>query len=145
MLKLWLTLIADNKALARLYKIVHLLNGIGLEDDMEQNFNTRGTFAAPSDAQSEAAAMRVKLRIIEERKIDELPDALCMVFVLRVLEEMLVEELGNVLGILQATVRPHHFRRRSMLRESFASELDTETDKAFNFDRMRCDRLLRMQ
>src|SRR6187401_2265365 len=60
----------------------------------------------PPDERSESpagATLRAELRVLLERRIDELPTAFRTVFVMRDVEEMSVQETADLLGIPQAT------------------------------------------
>jgi RNA polymerase sigma-70 factor, ECF subfamily len=86
--------------------------------------------------------LRAELRRLLERKVDELPEAFRTVFVMRCVEELSVEETAQLLSIPEATVRSRHFRARSLLRESLASEIDFAEQELFGFDGERCDRIV---
>lgn len=139
-LSTWLIRIVANEALGRLRRntaeIIPLDAVPGtLNGDLDMSHE------APND-QPELAAMRVQLRKMLEARIDLLPDAFRMVFVLRAVEEMTVNEVAVALDIPEATVRSRFFRAKSLLRESFANDLDILLGDAFGFDGARCDRIV---
>ncbi len=93
--------------------------------------------AAPDEA-----LRRAGLRALIERRLDQLPEELRVVFVLRSVEELGAEETAQCLGIPEATVRSRHFQARGLLREALAREMDLATGEAFGFDGERCNRIV---
>ena len=77
-----------------------------------------------------------------ERKVDELPEILRVVFVLRSVEELSVEETAESLAIPQETVRTRYFRAKGMLRESLAKEVDLAEGDIFQFEGVHCDGII---
>jgi RNA polymerase sigma-70 factor (ECF subfamily) len=90
----------------------------------------------------EVLATRDQVRVLLERKLDELPDDYRTVFVLRSVEEMTVEETAECLGLPEATVRSRHFRARHLLREALAGAIDFAERSMFGFAGDRCDRIV---
>ena len=143
-LSTWLTRIVVNEAIGRSRKtqrraqVLHLNGGEEQPDpeSAEDNMNR-----APPE-QPERAAMRMQMRSLLEKKIDELPEAFRTVFILRALEEMTVDEVAACLSIPENTVRTRFFRARGMLRESLSREIDFAFEEAFAFDGERCDRIV---
>jgi RNA polymerase sigma-70 factor, ECF subfamily len=88
------------------------------------------------------AAMRAEVRLILERRIDELPVAFRTVFVMRDVEDMSVQETADCLGIPPATVRTRLFRARALLRGALARDFDGATPEVFGFAGARCDRIV---
>jgi RNA polymerase sigma-70 factor (ECF subfamily) len=88
------------------------------------------------------AAARTQLRGILESKLNELPEALRVVFVLRSVEELSVAETAESLGVAQETVRVRHFRAKGMLREALAREIDLAETDLFEFGGRQCDRIV---
>ena len=88
------------------------------------------------------ATLRLEIRRMLERKIDELPLAFRTVFVMREVEDMTVEETAAALSIPSATVRTRLFRARALLREALAQEMDSAAAGLFSFDGERCDRIV---
>jgi RNA polymerase sigma-70 factor (ECF subfamily) len=143
----WLTRIVVNECMGRLRKSARRDNIVPIvaahtrplpEDE-----------AMPSEEPSavdpdtpDRALVRTEMRALLERKIDALPAEFRTVFVMRSVEELSVEETAQCLGIPEATVRTRHFRARSLLRESIASDLDVAERDVFDFDGERCDRIV---
>jgi RNA polymerase sigma-70 factor (ECF subfamily) len=88
------------------------------------------------------AIARTQMRSLLEAKLDELPEALRVVFVLRSVEELSVAETAEALGIPQETARVRHFRAKSMLREALAREVDLAEKDVFDFEAVRCNRIV---
>jgi RNA polymerase sigma-70 factor (ECF subfamily) len=80
------------------------------------------------------------LKALLEKKLDELPIALRMVFVLRELEEMTVEDTAECLGVPEDTVRSRLSRARSLLRTLLEREVDLSLHDVFAFGGNRCER-----
>lgn len=94
------------------------------------------------DRQPDRVAMRSEIRQLMEARIDLLPDTFRSIFVLRAVEELSVEEVTQALEISEATVRPHFFRARNLLREGLSSDIDASIGNAFAFDGERCYRIV---
>lgn len=138
----WLTRIVMNAALARHRKAGRLAEVIVLGADPTLDEDAP-TAAPPQDAgQPERHALRAEARRLIEAKIDELPEAFRTVFMLRALEELNVDETAAMLGIPEATVRSRYFRARALLRAALASEIEVAFEDAFQFDGVRCDRIV---
>ena len=90
----------------------------------------------------EAAAMSGQMRLLLERRIDELPDLYRTVFVMRAVEDMSVEETAAALGLPEATVRTRFFRARALLRGTLEHEIGYALEGVFAFDGERCDRIV---
>jgi RNA polymerase sigma-70 factor (ECF subfamily) len=90
----------------------------------------------------ENSVTRLQMREILERKVDELPDTLRVVFVMRSVDELNVQDTAEVLGITQETVRSRHFRAKALLRESLAREMDVAERDIYEFGGGRCDALV---
>jgi predicted RNA polymerase sigma factor len=86
--------------------------------------------------------LRNGLRLLLERKIDELPTQFRTVFMLRDVEGLSVEETAECMDVAAATVRTRTFRARALLRESLALEVDVATVNAFSFAGEHCDRIV---
>jgi len=135
----WLTRIVINQSLMRLRR--------QKRDRVVVPFEGKDgpTGAEPADERSEspaASTLRAELRVLLERRIDELPAAFRTVFVMRDVEEMSVQETADLLGIPQATVRTRLFRARALLRQALARDVDTATVDVFAFAGERCDRIV---
>jgi RNA polymerase sigma-70 factor (ECF subfamily) len=133
----WLSRLVLNECLGRLRKGARRPNLVPIVTSDEIN-------AVPDDGRAapDRALVRAQVRDVIERKLDELPEDLRIVFVLRSVEEMNVEETAGILGIEEATVRSRHFRARSLLRESLAREIDVAERDLFDFGGAHCDRVV---
>jgi RNA polymerase sigma factor (sigma-70 family) len=127
----WLTRIAVNEALARLRRTKRY--GLVSIDDA-------GGEATMSKSSPDHDAYRAELRRLLEAHIDELPDALRVVFVMREVEELETAETAETLGISEAAVRVRLHRARSLLQERLTRLLSSAPD-AYHFAGARCDRL----
>lgn len=139
----WLTRIVVNQSLMRLRKqkrdrvVVPFGDRHGTErEHVEPDVADQQTESPPH------AMLRAEIRVMLERRIDELPVAFRTVFVMREVEEMTVEETATCLAIPAATVRSRLFRARALLRESLARDVDMVTGDVFGFAGDRCDRIV---
>ena len=139
----WLTRIVVNQSLMRLRKqkrdrvVVPFGDRHGTErEHVEADVADQQTESPPH------AMLRAEIRVMLERRIDELPVAFRTVFVMREVEEMTVEETATCLAIPAATVRSRLFRARALLRESLARDVDMVTGDVFGFAGARCDRIV---
>jgi RNA polymerase sigma-70 factor, ECF subfamily len=151
----WLTRIVVNQALMRLRRQKSRIV-LSFEDwqgemraagraDGRGDIADMGDRAEMADHGSESpatATLRLEIRRMLERKIDELPLAFRTVFVMREVEDMTVEETAAALSIPSATVRTRLFRARALLREALAQEMDSASAGLFSFDGERCDRIV---
>lgn len=139
----WLTRIVVNQSLMRLRKqkrdrvVVPFGDRHGTE---REHVDT--DVADPHTESPTHAMLRAEIRVMLERRIDELPIAFRTVFVMREVEEMTVEETATCLAIPAATVRSRLFRARALLRESLARDVDMATGDVFSFAGERCDRIV---
>ncbi len=60
----------------------------------------------------------------------------------RGVQEMSVEAVGRALDIPESTIRTRYFRARSPLHESLSGDIDMSVANAFQFDEVRCDRIV---
>lgn len=138
----WLTRIVINQSLMRLRRLKRDRVVVRFEGDGPGG---SGGGDEPPDERSEspaASTLRAELRVLLERRIDELPAAFRTVFVMRDVEEMSVQETADLLGIPAATVRTRLFRARALLRQALARDVDTATVDVFAFAGARCDRIV---
>ncbi len=139
----WLTRIVINQALMRLRRqkrdpvVVPIGDRNTAEPDQAEVDVADETTESPTNA-----TLRAEVRLMLERRIDELPLAFRTVFVMREVEDMTVEETAECLGIPAATVRTRLFRARALLRESLARDMDMATGDVFGFAGARCDRIV---
>ncbi len=142
-LSTWLTRIVINQSLGQLRVrkkdsvVVALDEHTGAAHDGGETNSQERPEESP-----EGQAMRGQMRLLLERKIDELPLAFRTVFVMREVQEMTVDETSECLAVPPATVRTRFFRARSMLRESLAREFDLATGDVFSFGGAHCDRIV---
>jgi RNA polymerase sigma-70 factor (ECF subfamily) len=132
----WLTRIVANQALMRLRRQKGSKVVVSLDEWHE---------AGMADEQSESpasATLRMEIRRLLEKKIDELPLAFRVVFVMREVDDMTAEDIAAALNIPAATVRTRLFRGRALLREALAREMDSAAIDLFSFDGARCDRIV---
>lgn len=139
----WLTRIVVNQSLMRLRK--QKRDRVVVPFDDRHGTEREHVEADVADQQTESpphAMLRAEIRVMLERRIDELPVAFRTVFVMREVEEMTVEETATCLAIPAATVRSRLFRARALLRESLARDVDMVTGDVFGFAGDRCDRIV---
>lgn len=142
-LSTWLGRIVINEAYSRLRKQKHAAVVVPFATaERDAQRVEEGDMVDESGERPEAAAMRIELRRLLERKIDELPAQFRTVFMLRDVEELSVEETAECLDVPAATVRTRAFRARALLRASLAREVDVATVNAFGFAGERCDRIV---
>jgi RNA polymerase sigma-70 factor (ECF subfamily) len=131
----WLTRIAVNEAYGRLRRrkrrVVVSLEEAGGEEA------TMSPLASPEDE-----TYNHELGRLLERNIDELPDALRVVFVMREVEEVDTAETATTLGLSEAAVRVRLHRARAALQTSLTRAM-AAAPEAFRFDGERCQRMVR--
>lgn len=134
----WLSRMVLNECLGRVRKNARRQNVIpmGPNDEMET------TASGHERDRPERQVARAEIRVMLERKLDQLPQDFRTVFVLRAVEELSVEETAALLGIPEATVRSRHFRARGLLRESLAQEFDMAERDVFDFGGAHCDHVV---
>ncbi len=136
-LSTWLSRLVLNESLARLRKTARRQNVLPVVPDVDMDTLSSDDFDGPA-----WVLVRSQMRALLERKVDELPQDLRIIFVLRSVEDLSVAETAACLGITEATVRSRHFRARSLLRQSLALEIDVTERDLFDFDGARCDRIV---
>jgi len=135
----WLSRLVLNECLGRLRKSARRQNVIPM---LPMPIDTMDTTPGDDSDVPDKALLRVQMRALIERKLDELPQDFRTVFVLRAVEDLSVEETAACLGIAEATVRSRHFRARGLLRESLAREIDVAERDLFDFGGAHCDRVV---
>jgi RNA polymerase sigma-70 factor (ECF subfamily) len=138
----WLTKIVINRALMHLRKhrrdrVVVPFDGHDANQESMEPHMADDRIESPSDA-----TLRAEVRRLIEHRLDDLPVAFRTVFVLREVEDLTVDETAECLGIPPATVRTRLFRARTLLRAALADDLDRATTNIFQFDGVRCDRIV---
>jgi RNA polymerase sigma-70 factor (ECF subfamily) len=131
----WITRIAVHEALARTRRARRFEP---LSADSEEA--AMSTHRSPSPEQQ---ASDGEMRALLEPAIDALPDDFRAVFVLRAVEELSGAETAEILGIPEETVKTRLFRARGRLQELLLSNLEPRFSRAFEFQRPRCDRVVR--
>lgn len=128
----WLTRIAVNEAYGRLRRrkrrVVVSLDEAGGQATMSP-------LASPEDE-----TYNHELGRLLERNIDELPDALRVVFVMREVEEVDTAETATLLGLSEAAVRVRLHRARAALQSSLTRAM-AAAPATFRFDGARCERM----
>lgn len=140
----WLSRLVLNECLARLRREKRRDNIVPMRGGAEADAALEGP-AMDDLTQADApdqALVRAELRALIERRLDELPAGLRLVFILRSVEDLSVEDTAQCLGIPEATVRSRHFRARSLLRESLAQDIDIAERDVFAFGGAHCDRIV---
>lgn len=139
----WLSRLVLNECFGRLRRETRRQNVIPMVDPgTHVDMDVMNVMNADDSNSPDRAAARAELRALIERKLDELPDVLRVVFVLRSVEEMSIEETAQCLAIPEATVRSRHFRAKNLLRESLAQEVDLVERDLFEFGGAHCDRVV---
>lgn len=141
-LSTWLTRIVINQALGRLRKhrkhdaVVQIASG-------PDPLATREPFVDQRpDESPDGLTFQAQMHGLLERKIDALPLIFRTVFIMREVEEMSVEETAECLCIPAATVRSRLHRARAQLRESLSLEMDSATERVFEFGGAHCKRIV---
>lgn len=96
--------------------------------------------AAPNPEQQ---ASNSEIRRLLEEAVEKLPDAYRTIFVLRDVEEMSTTDTADVLEISEDNVKVRLHRARALLRKSLYARAGMERKEAFNFQAVRCDRVVK--
>ena len=139
-LSTWLSRLVLNECNARRRRSTRRQNIIPLVSS-DSNMDVVARIPDSGEPPDHAVA-RTQMRNALERKVDELPEILRVVFVLRSVEELSVEETAESLAIPQETVRTRYFRAKGMLRESLAKEVDLAEGDIFQFEGVHCDGII---
>ncbi len=137
-LSTWLSRLVINECLGRQRRSNRRQNVIPI---VSSDAETVARVADDGDLPDKAAG-RAQMRVVLERKVNELPDIYRVVFVLRSVEELSVEETARCLDLTEETVRSRHFRAKSLLRESLAKDLDLAERDLFEFGGTHCDQTI---
>src|SRR5579872_1777784 len=134
----WLTRIAIHEALARghrkeRYQELEPMSGGG--DPMER-------FASLT-LNPEQQASNSEMRGLLEETIEKLPDDYRVVFMLRHVEELSTIEVAEALEITEENVKTRLHGARTLLRKILYARAGVESRKAFAFDAIRCDRVVK--
>jgi len=133
----WLARIVLNECMARRRRSRRRHNVVPMMS-MESHPETVNGVADMAE-QPEGSLARAQIHDILERKVNELPDNLRVVFVLRSVEELSVEETAQYLGVSEEAVRTRHFRAKGMLREELAKVIDFAERNIYEFGGCECD------
>jgi RNA polymerase sigma-70 factor, ECF subfamily len=134
----WLTRIAVHEALARQRRGNRYQE---LEPMSELEGDPMDRFASLA-LNPEQQASNSQVRRLLEEAIEQLPDAYRTIFVLRDVEEMSTADAADVLEISEENVKVRLHRARALLRKSLFARAGMERKEAFNFDALRCDRVV---
>jgi RNA polymerase sigma-70 factor, ECF subfamily len=83
------------------------------------------------------------LRRLLEQAVEKLPDAYRAVFMLRDVEDMSTTDAAYALEITEENVKVRLHRARALLRKSLFAVAGTESREAFNFNAVRCGRVVK--
>ncbi|ODT72191.1 MAG: RNA polymerase subunit sigma [Pelagibacterium sp. SCN 63-23] len=135
----WLTRIALNEALGRKRKARPM---VGLEGLDEMVLSDDPPLAeAPLSLHPPAAdqeLMRMEIRSVLERALDDIPAGFRIVFVLRDIEGMSVDETASLLRLNPNTVKTRLHRAHLLLRKNIEQTLSASFADIFPFDGARC-------
>jgi RNA polymerase sigma-70 factor (ECF subfamily) len=132
----WLTRIALNEALMNRRKARAEVS----LDDVEEHVLIDHRLPEPELA-SEGVDARYARRILEQA-VDALPEHYRTVFVLRAVEQLSINNTAACLGLSTATVKTRLHRALRRLRAELARRLGRERISIFDFDGVRCDRIV---
>jgi RNA polymerase sigma-70 factor (ECF subfamily) len=136
----WLSRLVLNECAVRQRRSARRQNIIPLVSSVSAM--TEAESVADTAERPEHTIARTQMRAILEAKLDQLPEALRLVFMLRSVEELSVAETAEALGITQETARVRHFRAKGLLRESLAREVDLAEKDIFEFEAVHCNRIV---
>lgn len=102
--------------------------------------NHESIFMNPSSSNSpENIKYRKELKVILEKKIDDLPEKYKLVFMLREVENMSTKETCQALDLTDSNVKVRLNRAKSLLKESLLQELSYS--ELYDFELTRCSRI----
>jgi RNA polymerase sigma-70 factor (ECF subfamily) len=135
----WLARIAMNEALGRLRRQRPNVEWTTLPPGTLEAQIIQFPLSATSDPERTMAQREIQQ--VVEHAIDDLPEALRIVFITRVIEGMNVEETAEILGLKPETVKTRLHRARTMLRDNVEKKIGPVVMEAFPFAGNRCERL----
>jgi len=135
----WLTRIAVHEALARQRRGSRYQE---LEPMSEREGDPMDRFASVTPNPEQQASNSEIRRLLEEA-VEKLPDSYRIVFVLRDVEEMSTTDAAEALEITEENVKIRLHRARVLLRKSLYARAGIERKEAFNFNAVRCDRVVK--
>jgi RNA polymerase sigma-70 factor (ECF subfamily) len=138
----WLTRITLNEAFGRRRRLKcdSLAGPRGVADEEHGVFMEQMTSPDPDP---ERQAYAVELRQAIEQAVDALPEAYRVVFMLRDVEGLSTSETGEGLGLGDEAVKTRLHRARAMIRRAMAARFGSASQRAFEFQAPRCDRVVR--
>jgi RNA polymerase sigma-70 factor, ECF subfamily len=135
----WLTRIAVHEALARQRRSKRY-EELGPTSEREGDPMDRFASLTPNPEQQMSNS---ELRRLLEQAVEKLPDAYRAVFMLREVEDMSTTDAAYALEITEENVKVRLHRARALLRKSLFAVAGTESREAFNFNAVRCDRVVK--
>lgn len=135
----WLTRIAVHEALARQRRGNRFQE---LEPTSEQEGDPMDRFAALTPS-PEQHASNSEIRALLEQAVEKLPDSYRAVFMLRDVEQMSAADAAEVLEITEDNVKIRLHRARAFLRKSLYARAGIESTAIFDFNAVRCDRVVK--
>lgn len=135
----WLTRIAVHEALARQRRGNRYEE---LEPMSEREGDPMDRFASLTP-NPEQQTSNLELRRLLEEAVEKLPDPYRTVFMLRDVEEMSTTDAAYALEITEENVKVRLHRARALLRKSLFALAGTKSREAFDFNAVRCDRVVK--
>jgi RNA polymerase sigma-70 factor, ECF subfamily len=135
----WLTRIAVHEALARQRRSKRY-EELGPTSEREGDPMDRFASLTPNPEQQMSNS---ELRRLLEQAVEKLPDAYRAVFMLREVEDMSTTDAAYALEITEENVKVRLHRARALLRKSLFAVAGTESREAFNFNAVRCGRVVK--
>lgn len=135
----WLTRIAVHEALARQRRRTRYQ---ALEPASAQEGDPMDQFASLT-ASPEQQASNSEVRTLLEQAVHGLPDSYRAVFMLRDVEQMSSADAAEALEITEDNVKVRLHRARALLRKSLYARAGIETSATFEFNAVRCDRVVK--
>ena len=135
----WLTRIAVHEALAR-QRRGNRYQELELMAEREGDRMDRFASSAPDPEQH---ASNTEMRRLLEEAVEQLPDSYRIVFMLRDVEEMSTADAAEALEISEENVKIRLHRARVLLRKGLYARAGIERKEAFNFNAVRCDRVVK--
>ena len=134
----WLTRIAVHEALARHRRGERYQE---LASPSERDGDTMDRFASLTP-NPEQQASNSELRRLLEEAVERLPESYRIAFMLRDVEEMSTAEAAEALEITEENLKIRLHRARALLRKSLYACAGIERKEAFQFNAVRCDRVV---
>lgn len=132
----WLTRIALNEALMNRRKARAEVS----LDDVDEHALIDHRAPDPETATDDVDAAYARRML--EHAVDTLPEHYRTVFVLRAVEQLSISDTAACLGLGAATVKTRLHRAQRRLRTELARRLNRERISIFDFDGVRCDRIV---